>query len=227
MPLLEAKSLCKHYRAGTPAEVRAVDGVSLHAERGSFTVLTGPSGSGKTTLLALLGALDRPTSGQVLFDGQDLSAGSDVALTRMRRRFGFVFQDFALIPHLSAADNVTYPLIPRGLTRGDRNDRAQELLIRFGMGSRLDERAGALSGGEQQRVALARALAGDPEILFADEPTSNLDPDTSQLVITTFAEFHAAGKTVIACTHDPQLRGLATRVLELERGRLRTDAAAS
>src|SRR5262249_54830717 len=143
-----------------------LDEVSLSIEQGSFTVVTGRSGSGKTTLLALLGALERPTRGRVLFAGKDFGDCSDVELARIRRRMGFVFQDFSLIPNLSAGENITYPLIPRGVPRAERQRRAQELLSRFGIGGKLTARAKELSGGEQQRVALARALAGQPEVVL-------------------------------------------------------------
>src|SRR5207244_7495097 len=136
---------------------------------GSFTVLLGASGSGKTTLLALLGALERQTRGKVLFEGKDLGECSDVELARIRRRMGFIFQDFALIPNLSVEENITYPLIPRGVSRADRRRRAGDLLTRFGMADTAAGRARELSGGEAQRVAIARALAGQPEVILADE----------------------------------------------------------
>ena len=222
MLLFEARGLCKYYHAGSGAEVRALDGVSLGIERGSLTVLTGASGSGKTTLLALLGGLDRPTHGQVFFEDNDLGCCSDVALARMRRRLGFVFQDFSLIPNLSAEENITYPLIPRGVSRGERRRRAAELLARFGMGSKAAVRGRELSGGEQQRVALARALAGQPEAILADEPTSNLDPETAQALLAVLHEAHAEGKTILLCSHDPRAVERATQTVRLEGGRLQS-----
>src|SRR5262249_12187315 len=138
--------------------------VTLGIERGSITVISGPSGSGKTTLLALLGALERPTRGQVLFEGNNLGDCSGMELARVRRRLGFIFQDFALVPNLTAEENITYPLIPRGVRRSERHRRARELLARFGMEGKLAVKARTLSGGEQQRVAIARALAGRPEV---------------------------------------------------------------
>jgi putative ABC transport system ATP-binding protein len=221
MLLFETQSLCKFYRAGTRDEVRALDDLSLRIERGSVTVVTGPSGSGKTTLLALLGALERPTRGQALFEGKNLAKCSDVELARLRRRMGFVFQDFGLIPNLSAAENITYPLIPRGVPRAERLRRAQDLLSRFGIETKLTVRAQELSGGEQQRVAVARALAGQPEVILADEPTSNLDPATGRLLLEALRELHAAGTTLILSSHDPAVIALATRVYELEAGKLR------
>jgi putative ABC transport system ATP-binding protein len=219
--VLEARQLCKFYRAGSAAEVRAVHDVSLEVPAGSFTLLTGPSGSGKTTLLALLGGLERPTRGQAVFAGRDLGACSDVELARLRRRMGFVFQDFALIPGLPVWENLTYPLIPRGASRAERFRLAQELLGRFGLADKLAARPRELSGGEQQRVAVARALAGRPEVLLADEPTSNLDEDSGRAVVDLLRQAHGEGKTVVVSSHDPRLAAVATRVCELEAGRLR------
>jgi putative ABC transport system ATP-binding protein len=194
--------------------------VTLAVLRGSFTALTGASGSGKSTLLALMSALDRPTSGQVLFDGNDLASFSGPALARVRRRMGFIFQDFALIPDLSVWENITYPLIPRAVPRARRRHIAQSLLDRFGPADRMMSPARELSGGEQQRVAIARALAGEPEILFADEPTSNLDPVTANAVKTLLVELSSGGTTVVIATHDPQLSAQATHRHELRAGRL-------
>src|SRR5207244_3954545 len=157
----------------------ALQDISLIVRRGTFVALTGPSGSGKTTLLALLGALERPSRGQVLFDGRPLGALSDVALARLRRRLGFIFQDFALIPNLPAWANITYPLIPRGIGSARRRQIASELLSRLGIADKFAASPECLSGGEQQRLAVARALAGAPDVLLADEPTSNLDPMTA------------------------------------------------
>jgi putative ABC transport system ATP-binding protein len=221
-PLFETQSLCKYYHAGSRSEVCALHDVSLSLDRGSFTVLRGPSGSGKTTLLALLGALDQPTRGRVLFLGQDLGDCSDATRARARRRMGFVFQDFSLIPHLSAGDNITYPLIPRGIARKERVRRASQLLSRLGMEGRLTAPVRELSGGEQQRVAVARALAGEPEAVLADEPTSNLDAETSHAVLAIFREMHAKGATIISSCHDAQMGSLATCVLELHGGNLKT-----
>jgi putative ABC transport system ATP-binding protein len=225
MMLFETRALCKYYHAGSRSEVRALDDVSLSIERGSLTVVSGPSGSGKTTLLALLGALERPTRGQILFEGANLGDCSGMELARVRRRLGFVFQDFALIPNLSAEENITYPLIPRGIARTERRRRARELLARFNMEGKLTVRARALSGGEQQRVAIARALAGQPEAVLADEPTSNLDPKMGQALLAIFQQLHAEGKTVILSSHDPQVIALATHVHELEEGKLKNVGA--
>ena len=218
--LFETKSLSKYYRTGTAAEVRALDEISIAINAGSVTVVTGPSGSGKTTLIALLGALERPTRGQVVLEGRDLGVCSDVELARIRRRIGFIFQDFSLISGFSVLDNITYPLIPRGISRTERQERARNLLARLSIEEKLHVRAGELSGGEQQRVAIARALAGEPDAVIADEPTSNLDRDTGQFFLDVVKELHAGGKTIVLTSHDPEVFALATQVIELKGGRL-------
>src|SRR6516164_2554472 len=160
--LLETRKICKVYRTGQ-TDVHALREVTLTVAEGSLTLLTGPSGSGKTTLLSLLGALDRPSSGQVLFRGSVLSNFSDVALARLRRRMGFVFQGFSLIAGLPVWENITYPLVPQGMPRRERYALAQQLLSQMGMADKLDRSPIELSGGEKQRVAVARAFAGQPE----------------------------------------------------------------
>jgi putative ABC transport system ATP-binding protein len=220
--LLEAQSLSKVYRSGSRGEARALDDVSLGVESGSVAVVTGPSGSGKTTLLSLLGAVERPTRGRVRFQGQFLNACSDTELARVRRRMGFVFQDYGLIPNLSAAENIDYSLIPRGVARRERQRLAIEWLSRFAMEGKAGMRVRELSGGEQQRVAIARALAGRPDLVLADEPTSNLDQAAAQNLIAVFRDIRARGGTLILSSHDPGIQALATCVFELESGRLKT-----
>jgi ABC-type lipoprotein export system ATPase subunit len=220
MALIETRSACKFYRIETGAEVRAIDNVSLAVERGSFAIIEGPSGSGKSTLLALLGALVRPTRGHVLLDGNDLGDASDVELTRVRRRIGFVFQSSLLISRLPVWENITYSLIPHGVPRVKRFELAQELLQRVALSDKMNECPEQLSGGERQRVALARALAGNPEILIADEPTSNLDPHTATHVVSMIQERHAKGCTVVVASHATELLPIATHVFELQQGKL-------
>jgi putative ABC transport system ATP-binding protein len=213
---LEVRNLSKHYRNG----VYALDDVSLILPARSFTLLTGPSGSGKTTLLAMLASLDRPTSGTVLFAGEDLTRYSDAGLARIRRRIGYVAQDFALISGLPVWENVTCPLIPRGIRRTERRRIAADVLGQVGLGARSTAKPRQLSGGEQQRVAIARALAGKPEVLLADEPTSNLDDETGRIVIALLAEAHAAGATVVVASHDSRMASVATRRVEMVGGRI-------
>jgi ABC-type lipoprotein export system ATPase subunit len=220
MALFETRNLCRYFKPGTKAEVRALEDVALVIPQGSLCLLRGPSGSGKTTLLALLGALDRPTSGEVLFQDRDLAKLSGMELARVRRRMGFVFQHFSLIAGLPLWENITYPLIPRGVPRRRRYEIAHRLLEQLCL---LDRRLACpdeLSGGEQQRGAVARALAGEPDVLLADEPVASLDPDAGQVVIGLLRQVHAAGKTVVLSSHDPELVGLATHVYELKGGRL-------
>lgn len=217
--LLEASEVCKFFRAGAASEVRALDRVSLSISRGSFVALTGPSGSGKTTLLALLAAMDRPTSGQLRFEGRDISKFSDTALARLRRRMGFIFQDSGLIHNLPVWENISYPLIPRGVTRAARLEQARRLLGRLGLAEKHSALPSELSGGEQQRVAVARALVGDPEVLFADEPTSNLDRASAASLLAILRDFHERGGTVVVSTHDAELVALAEQRFELVGGR--------
>lgn len=224
MPILETQQLCKVFQQRGRGEVRAVDDVTLAIDEGSLTVLTGPSGSGKTTLLSLIGALDRATKGKVLFDGRDLTVCSDTELARLRRKIGFVFQDFALLPRLSVVDCVTYSLIPRGIRRQQRADIAREVLADLDIAHCRDVPTEQLSGGERQRVAVARALAGKPQLFLADEPTSNLDAKSEDRCIKLLQDVHATGTTIVIATHDPRLLEIATSVIELRHGHL-VDAA--
>jgi ABC-type lipoprotein export system ATPase subunit len=219
--IFETRDVCKYYRQGAAGEVRAIHAVSLAVERGGVTVLTGPSGSGKSTLLALLGAVERATSGAVFFGGSDLAQCSDAERTRARRRMGLVFQNFALIPRLPNWENITYPLIPRGVARAERYELARAVASRLGIEDKLGKRPEELSGGEQQRVAIARALVGTPEALLADEPTSNLDPRSAGLFLELLMELQQQGMTVLIATHDRQLIERATRVIELDTGKIR------
>lgn len=189
-------------------------------ESGSCVAFTGPSGSGKSTLLALLGALERPSHGLVLFKDRDLHKDSDAELTRIRRKLGFIFQDFALIPSLAVWENITYPLIPRGMSAGKRLTLAQSLLDDLGLSDKTYERPQQLSGGEQQRVAIARVLAGRPEVILADEATSNLDDAAVLELMAVLKKTHAAGTTLILSTHDPRMLAMAETVYRLNAGRL-------
>ena len=224
MALFEARGLGRRFRPNTKSEVRAVDTVSLTIAKGALVLVTGTSGSGKSTLLSLLAGLDRPTEGQLIFEGRDLGCFSDVELARFRRRTGFIFQNFSLIPGLSVLENIVYPLIPRGIVRRERNERARLLLARLGLCDKGAVFPSELSGGEQQRVAVARALAGQPEILIADEPTSNLDSTSN--VTSILQELHREGRTVIVASHSAEFVPLATIVYRLEAGKIVADASA-
>jgi putative ABC transport system ATP-binding protein len=215
--LYELRSVAKFFQRG-PTTVRALDGIDLSIGAGEFVALEGPSGSGKTTLLQLLGALDRPSSGEVLFEGRDLARLPDHELAGLRlRSFGFVFQQFNLIPTLSAVENVEAKLAPTGGTR----ERALELLHEVGLSDRADHLPQQLSGGEQQRVAIARALSVEPRVVLADEPTGNLDSATGSEIIELLANLAAEhGSTVVVATHDASLASRAPRRLAMRDGRL-------
>jgi putative ABC transport system ATP-binding protein len=209
--------VAKFFQRG-PTTVRALDGVDLEIAPGEFLALEGPSGSGKTTLLQLLGALDRPSAGDILFEGRDLVGLPDRELANLRlRSFGFVFQQFNLIPTLTAVENVEAKLAPIGGTRA----RALELLDEVGLSDRADHLPGQLSGGEQQRVAIARALSVEPRVVLADEPTGNLDTETGGEIIDLLANLAAEhGSTVIVATHDASLAARAPRRVGVRDGRL-------
>jgi putative ABC transport system ATP-binding protein len=224
MPILEARDLSKVYRRGA-SEVRAVDGVSLDVEAGEFMAIMGRSGSGKTTLLDLLGCLLRPTDGELSIDGRSVIGASDGQLATIRRqRIGFVFQEFNLIPTLTALENVLLPL-RYGPRRPDGKARATELLELVGLGDRRTHRPTELSGGEQQRVAIARALVNDPAVILADEPTGELDSATSgRLMETLRALNRERGVTIIIVTHDAGVAGATDRVVRLSDGKVIADA---
>lgn len=217
MPVLAMRRVVKEYPG--PPPVRAVDGVDLDVLSGELVAVVGPSGSGKTTLLHLMGALDRPTSGEVAIDGEQVSALGDRELSSVRAySLGFVFQEFFLIDGVSATENVAHGLLYRGLRAGERRDRAAHTLDRVGLGHRLDHTPSQLSGGERQRVAIARALVGDPKIVFADEPTGNLDSVASREIVNLFLELNEAGSTIVVITHDVELASLFPRQISMRDG---------
>ncbi|MFC7079032.1 ABC transporter ATP-binding protein [Halorussus caseinilyticus] len=203
--------------------VTALEDVSLTIERGEFVGLSGPSGSGKSTLIHLLSGLDAPTGGTVTLAGEDVSDLSQKELTRLRlERVGIVFQRFHLLPSLSARANVALPLVERGMGKSARREEAADLLERVGLGDRQSHRPGEMSGGEQQRVAVARALAGDPFVVFADEPTGELDTDTGEVILDLLADL-AEDRAVVLASHDEQALARTGRVIRLRDGRV-TDA---
>ena len=220
-PVYELNGVWKTFRQGS-VQVHAVEDVHLQVQGGEFLVVAGPSGSGKTTLLQLLGALDRPTQGEVLFEGRDLTRAGDGELAKLRlAAIGFVFQQFNLIPTLTAAQNVEVALAPRKLDGGRRREEARGLLDSVGLGRRADHLPSQLSGGEQQRVAIARALANDPRVLLADEPTGNLDSATGEEIVELLRGLSRdRGQTVVLITHDAEIASRAARVVRLRDGRL-------
>jgi putative ABC transport system ATP-binding protein len=219
--VISAHDLWKIYCLGK-IEYPALRGLSLTVKRGEFVALLGPSGSGKSTLLNLFGALDRPTRGQVLIDGVDISKLSDDRLAALRNeKLGFVFQTFNLLPYMSAEDNVEVPLIACNVGKNERKKIAQDLLKMVGLEGKEKNRPSELSGGQQQRVAVARALTNNPKIILADEPTGNLDSKSAEEIINILKNLNSEkGVSIVMVTHNPQLTMFCHRVLYLKDGQL-------
>jgi len=216
--VVDLVDVCKTYRNGA-LEVPALRGVTMQVRRGEYVAVMGPSGSGKSTLMNILGCLDTITSGRYLLDGDDVAELDEDDLSVIRnQRIGFIFQQFNLLPALSAWRNVELPLCYAGLPRAERRQRAIRALERVGLGSRVDHKPGELSGGQQQRVAVARALVGDPAIILADEPTGNLDSVSTADVLSLIDELHAAGRTIIVITHEPEVGERAERTIHVRDG---------
>ena len=215
---IDLQEIVKTYKTGT-IEVQALRGVSLRIERGEYVAVMGPSGSGKSTLMHIVGALDVPTTGTYRLAGVDVSCLDERELAEVRnRRVGFVFQQFHLMSSMSALRNVEMPLTYAGAGRRLRRERAADALARVGLGDRAGHRPTQLSGGQQQRVAVARALVTDPDIVLADEPTGNLDSVSTADVLGLLDEVHAAGRTVVVITHEPDVAAAAGRVVRLRDG---------
>lgn len=218
--LLEVRGLCKSYQMGREM-VHALAGVDLDVVAGEFYAVMGPSGSGKSSLLYLVGGLDRPTAGRIVWHGRGIEEMDENALALYRRRtIGFIFQSFNLIPSLTALDNVAYPLRFDGVPRRQRQERAYELLQQVGLGERVLHRPTELSGGQQQRVAVARALINNPPIILADEPTGNLDTTSGQSIMALLADLHKQGRTILVVTHDPRMAEFATQKVQLLDGKI-------
>ena len=213
--VVEIRGLRKTYMMGK-VPVHAIRGVDLRIKAGDFIAIVGPSGSGKSTLLNLIGALDKPTDGRILIDGVDVSTLNGNQLADLRRKVGFVFQFFNLIPRLKARENVELPLAVAGVDKGERRRRAEELLRIVGLEGRVDHRPTELSGGEQQRVAIARALASNPRFLLLDEPTGNIDTKTAEGIFALLRRLNEEnGITVIVVTHDQRVANQAKKVIYL------------
>jgi putative ABC transport system ATP-binding protein len=218
--IIKLTGLTRQYRMG-PSIVSAVAGVDLEIGRGEAVALVGPSGSGKSTLLNLIGGLDRPTSGEIWVDGENIARAPGKRLVEHRRkRIGFVFQSFNLLPHRTALENVEVPMMIAGLPKAERRERARELLDSMGLSARLRHSPSQMSGGEQQRVAIARSLANRPSILLADEPTGNIDSATGAEIMRLLRDLNSQGVTLILVTHDATVASYADRVIRLRDGKV-------
>ncbi len=212
-PLIQFCNIAKIYGTGN-TEVRALWNVNMTINSGEYCSIMGPSGSGKSTAMNMIGCLDQPTKGEYLFDGQDVAKLAEDELAHIRnRKIGFVFQQFHLLPHLSALENVEQPMMYAGVPSKKRRERSAEALERVGLGNRLNNRPNQLSGGQQQRVAIARAIVNNPLLILADEPTGALDTQTTQDVINIFSELNKSGITVVMVTHEPEVARLTNRVV--------------
>ena len=224
-PIVEAVDLKKTYMLGK-IPVEALRGVNLKVESSDFLAILGPSGSGKSTMLNLIGALDKPTAGTLLIDGVDVSTLSDNQLSDLRRRVGFVFQFFNLVPRFTARDNVGLPLSIAGIGKAERKKRAEELLETVGLKDRMTHKPAELSGGQQQRVAIARALANNPRFLLMDEPTGNIDSKTAREIMRLVKRLNEEkGVTIIMVTHDQRLAREAKRTVQMFDGVITSDVA--
>ncbi|HEV2391465.1 MAG TPA: ABC transporter ATP-binding protein [Verrucomicrobiae bacterium] len=220
MALVELRKVSKIYRVGEE-EIRALDDVTLDIEEGEFISIIGPSGSGKSTLMHILGCLDSPTQGTIRLDGIMIHNATARALAAIRnRKIGFVFQFFNLLPKLSVMQNVELPMIYSGIPGKERRERAMASLEAVGMANRAKHRPSQLSGGQQQRAAIARALVNSPRIVFADEPTGNLDSHTGEAILQLFRQLSQEGRTIVLVTHDPEIAAVTPRRIEIRDGKV-------
>ena len=225
--IIQMRDIRKIYDTGK-VKVEALKGIDLEIHSGEMVAIVGPSGSGKSTLMNLVGCLDTPTSGSYALGGQAVSGASRDELAEIRnRRVGFVFQNFNLLPHISALENVEMPMLFGGLRPAERRERSRELLDRVGLGDRIDHKPTELSGGQMQRVAIARALAMNPDIVLADEPTGNLDSSSGSDIMSIFSDLWKQGRTLVIITHDPALARRASRLVEIHDGRITADYPAA
>ncbi|MCF3109314.1 ABC transporter ATP-binding protein [Niabella sp. CC-SYL272] len=223
--MIHIADLRKSYFMG-PQELQVLKGVSLNINKNEYVALMGPSGSGKSTLMNILGCLDTPTSGSYVLNGKDVSKMEDNALAEVRNKeIGFVFQQFNLLPRLTALENVALPLIYAGIRKTERNEKAMQMLELVNLTDRFNHKPNELSGGQCQRVAIARALVNDPSLILADEPTGNLDTKTSYEIMDIFNRIHHNGNTVILVTHEEDIANHAHRIVRLRDGVIESDQA--
>ncbi|KKU70757.1 MAG: ABC transporter ATP-binding permease protein [Parcubacteria group bacterium GW2011_GWA2_47_21] len=221
--MIKAENLVKKYKSGG-GDLLVLKGIDFSVADGEFISVIGRSGSGKSTLLYQLGLLDRPTEGRIIIGDIDANNLREEERTSLRlRELGYVFQDYALVPELTGLENVMIPLLMQGLSKAKARERAADTLQEVGLGERLNNTPSKLSGGEQQRVSIARAIAHNPKILFADEPTANLDNETSLGIIKLFQKLHAVGQTIIMVTHEPEYAKLTDRIVTLFDGQIIAD----
>ena len=219
--VIRTEKVDKVYYQGKPEEVRALHQIDLEIVHNRFVLLRGPSGSGKTTLLNLISTIDRPTQGRIFLFGEDVSKYSDVGLSRLRqKRIGLIFQNFNLLPRLPAWENVAFPLLPLGIMEKERRRRSVEILVHLDLEKRVDHPPEQMSGGEQQRVAIARALINDPEMVIADEPTSNIDAESIKTLLDILQDLKGKGKTIIVSSHDPVFIDYGETIFFLKDGKL-------
>jgi len=220
--LIQIQDVWKKYDMGEAEPLIVLREINLDIKQGEFVAITGPSGSGKSTMLHIVGALDKPSWGKVLLDGQDISLMGESNLAFLRgKTIGFIFQQFNLLKNLSALHNVTLPMEAiNNISDSEANEKAESILASLGLGDRLHHKPNQLSGGQQQRVAIARALANNPEVILADEPTGNLDSKTGQFVMDFLGKMHREGKTIILITHDIGLVKYAERIVHIKDGQI-------
>ena len=222
--LIKLENVKKVYKL-EKVDVIALRNISFEVEEGEYVAIVGPSGSGKSTIMNLIGCLDKPTSGRVLIEGKDTKKMSEKKLAEIRRKkIGFVFQQFNLIPRLTAIENVELPMWFSGMDARERRRRAKKLLEAVGLGDRLNHKPGELSGGQQQRVAIARALANDPSVILADEPTGNLDSKSGEEIISLLEELNNEGKTLVVVTHERHIEKRARRIIRIKDGMVEHDS---
>lgn len=218
--MIKISHVSKIYQTGE-VETKALDNISFEIKKGEFVAIMGPSGSGKSTLMHILGALDTPTSGSYILDGQEVAKLTDDELAEIRnKKIGFVFQSFNLLPRTPALKNVTIPMMYAGISKEKRLETAKKYLIMVGLGDRMNHTSSQLSGGQQQRVAIARALSLDPSIILADEPTGNIASDQAEEIMEIFMKLNKKGHTIVMITHEPDIAEHAKRIIHIKDGRI-------